>query len=743
MATSLQLYTNQVFQFLQTCTVVFSPMAAQMNATLIAAGVSVDLTNPSSWKYYLNLSGQYHPSDTPIMIISLDNQQPVVLTQHLLTTSPKTQAAYVVGSPAYTALCQNYPAQADLIKSIVYPVDLSAALAAPDFTLLGWGEGYLEANEEEALLADLRGYIQYMVTRWYFPFLNTEVYYIWTFWGVFWQSLPTAIFAARLKYLHTSSVNSFHIWQSLLSLGIGDYSDVLTAAQALFLYRNIDYLLANKGKQSNLVILVDNLLSSLNVGLVGKTIYMNTQTQASVCLWTPEFVSTIIPTVNSQSLVLIAPESMTEINAELYSAKLDNNTSLAYVTAQQTAIGNTILNILPSKLVEIQQLAIDQKYGGLLNLFILDTLVSMITTGRYVTTIDIIDPTTNLPLSLSAKDALALFYYAVHQTAHETPTLLPTIYAPSCAFQYGITTSSIPESFPYHGWTYFTQQFFSPTALVGKMTYSSMASVNFIAIDNAASFASLTADLFSNLISLVRLSRVQGDLVALAMLRNYCTENLLQTTPYTFILHPLCPDYASWTTALNLGAVFSGIGASVDVSAAYSNLADAVLTALLPETNNPIFTFFGYTPPDTFALYERLKTLFVELCSYNIEFLDTSRVIGWWVFSDVMGIELTSLVDVQILDLTKYNFCPPMTSVDFIPISAPSLDQLMSVTAAGNITVPVKYDDMLTVSLTSTQSLPGSPGSTIAVPSQSSMTAISDNCRLRTALFTGTTMGVT
>jgi len=698
LSANLQLYEQSVIQFLQSCTIVFSPLANQINNNLLAQGIEIDQTQPDTWKYYLNLSGQYFigpnssaPVDTMMTILSLDTKQPMNYTVANLAISPKTTAAYVIGSSYYTALCQTYPTQTDLIKSIRYPVNLNTALDASDFTLVGWGDGYLESTEQEAILYELNIFLTYATTRWYFSFLNYEVYYAWAFWACLWQSLPNAIFAARLKYLHTASAHSFHIWSYLQSRGIGDYSDILTSQQALFLYRNLNYLIQNKGKQSTLVLLVNELLDSVNVGLVGKTIYMNTATNADICAWTPEFVSTIVPTNNAQSLELVAPESMTMINTELVSAGLDNNSTTAYIAAQQTQIGLTPLNILPTKLVEIQKVGVDQKYGSLLNTFILDTLVWAITSGLYTPSIVITDPTTNITLSLSGKDALALYYYAVHRSGHEQPVNLPSVYSPTCAFLPNITAASFPKMFSYNGKTYPTQSYLSIDALVAGLGYPPIPTAD------PETFATMVADLFLVLIKHVRYSRTEDNKIALEMFLHYCKTIMLQTTPYNISL-TTASNYTTWAAMPNVHAtsLFTQLEAQSDYVDAYIALATTIMSSLLPE-DNPIYTFFAYTTASTDNLYDRLRSLFVQLCSYNICFLDTNRVNAWWFLNDKVIYEIASSTHSQSLAITVVTDAEMGVQTDVLSI--PGIE-LSSEIALGSIDiVPIIISEQDTVSI--------------------------------------------
>jgi hypothetical protein len=627
LAANLQIYEQQALAFCQSCTIVFSPMATQINNNLLTQGIAVNQSDPTTWKYYLNLSGQYYPNvDTMMTVLSLDTQQVMDFTPANLAVSPKTAAAYTIGSSYYTTLCQVYPSQTDLIKSIIYPVDLETAINSPDFTLLGWGDGYLEANEQDAIIYELNNFLQYASSRWFLEWLSYEAYYVWTFWATLWQSLPLAIFAARLKYLHTSSANSFHIWSYLQSRGLADYSDILTNQQALFLYRNLEYLIQNKGKQSTLVILVNELLDSLNVGLVGKTIYMNTATNAAECQWTPEFVSTIIPTDNSQSLEVIAPETMTEINADLVAAGFDNNSSVSYVSRQQTQISLTPQNILPTKLVEIQQLGVDQKYGSVLNTFILDTLVWAITSGQYTPTVIVTDPTTKLNITLSGKDALALYYYCIQRSNYEQPINLPSVYSPTCAFQPHLTVNSIPTEFSLKGETFPTKAYLNAEGMVNGVGYPVGT------VTSPVEFSNMVADLFVILVRYIQYTRTEGNQIALSMFLEYANTVILQTKAYDFSLDTHS-TYAEWLPAVGASNIIGGIESKTTYPADYMALSTAIMTALLPE-NNPIYTFYGYTTTATDNLYDRLRSLFVQLCSYNICFLDTTRVNAWWILAD-------------------------------------------------------------------------------------------------------------
>lgn len=701
MTVSIQLYESQVVNFLKSCTISFSYMATIINQNLSLQGYIINENDPTTWKYYLNISGQYHQSDTMMVIQSIDTKQQINFTVDNLNANPKTKSLYTIGSDYYNNLCEIYPSQVDLIKSILYPTDINAAINAKDFTLLTWGEGYLESDEEEAIINELNKFIEYAVSRWYFSFLNYECYYPWTFWSMLWQQLPGAIFAARIKYLKTSYVHSFHIWAYLNSLGIGDYSDILTRRQSLFLYRNMRYLNQNRGTQSNLIILVNNLLDNVNVGLVGKTIYMNTLTNVNNCIWTPEFVSTIIPTVNSQSLTIIPPESMTQMNADLLNAGLEVNNTTAYIQEQQTFISETTCNILPTKIVEIQKLSVDEKYNPVLINFTLDTLIYMIVNNLYAPIVNFTDPTTEIEVSISATDALILYYYAIYSEQGITPTYIPDTYTPSCAYQPNIQASEFPETFPYDGQTYITSSFLNVEGMISGLGYPENV------IYDPDEFSSYVSDQFLNLLSQIKYSRSQTNYIANKIFYRFMNEYVLQTTPYTFTLNSTNTNYSSWANSLKLNTLLYKLTTSPTPRTNYGLLSTAIMSALVP-WNTSVFSLYGYTAQSVDDTYDRLKTLFEQLCSYNITFLDTDRQNRIWMLTNPLLSYINS-------DITS-------TTIKFNPISMePSIVETSSTT----INSPI-VDTYVGVKVTSTVVNPGSSLMDYAVSSINSTSTIVD-----------------
>src|SRR5574344_39041 len=266
MASNLDLYRREIFNFLRTVTIKFEPFAYLMGESYMNAH---GLTNPhGKWNpYYIHLAGEYTAdelaSDDVMHVSTIEHELPedVIFSKDLKITNPKTAAIYKIPNDEYFHLEEQYPKHAGLLRCMVYPVsNIDEAIAAPNLTLLVYDDSLLEVNERESIVKCLKSFLDMVRTRWWIEEYTYEDMYAITFWGMLWQMLPMVLLGQRFRNIKTPYVHSFHVWEYLKSKGLNDYRDILTTRQALWLYRNIDYVLKNKGKSSNLRILAENLL---------------------------------------------------------------------------------------------------------------------------------------------------------------------------------------------------------------------------------------------------------------------------------------------------------------------------------------------------------------------------------------------------------------------------------------------------------------------------------------------------
>lgn len=629
---SLKLYENEIFNFLKTLTIKYTPICDRYNDIVeYERGYAVDRTAPRTWKYYQNLVGNYHESDTMMTIYSYDTHEVINFTKENLLAHPKTSAAYKVGNDAYDILCQTYPDNVDLIKSIVYPVsDIDEAIAADEFTILSYGTGYLESTELDIMLYELEQTISFITRRWYNTYLSFEKYFYYAFWGILWNQLALCLFVARQKYLHTNNVHSFHIWEYLTSMGIDNYSDILNRQQSLFLYRNMRYLQQNKGKQSNLELLVNKLLGDIGVGIIGKIIYQNTAKSEDECRLIPELVSDTVITDDSESVTQIAPETILETTYRLFDEGYETNNSYDYIDRVEKELGHTSINKLPTKLLEIRQLAHNVRYKQVLDNFILDTMVMMINDDRYVTNILFTDTNSGITVDLSTKDALILYYYCINRSIDTTLVDIPNSHRSTSAFRYEIDEDALNVPFYFDNVKYYTKDKINIPMFLEDISYPSLT------VTEITDFDDFLAGLAQPFLRHIRYSLHMGDPIALKALTTIY-PGIVRKERYSLHLSDHT-TYADWLADKeSIQSILDIYTASSSYRDYFASLADQILKTILP-LQNKFFTYYFNTTNDSVTLYARLRKLFIELCSYNVLFLDTKdNDHQWLLFAKVTG----------------------------------------------------------------------------------------------------------
>ena len=139
-------YVKKTMQLARSLIIKSESSAEQLNDYLKLMGHSVPDEHPHTWKYYLNLSGEYFPplgsidrelnkplQDQLMQVISLDDYTTIDFTLAGLVGHPITRREYGYNGEYYLTLVNQFPAQEMLIRGIINPVDIEEALNAPDF----------------------------------------------------------------------------------------------------------------------------------------------------------------------------------------------------------------------------------------------------------------------------------------------------------------------------------------------------------------------------------------------------------------------------------------------------------------------------------------------------------------------------------------------------------------------------------------------------------------------------------
>lgn len=257
------LYIKSITDLAQAMVIKFDQVAKSVNkSVLLQSGVIVDEDNPQSWKYYQNICGQYHFTDVPMSVYSLDAEISIDFTVAALQANPVTKAAYAFGSTYYNDLVAAYPEQEALILGILYPADMATAIAAKDGTILSYPTHLIEEGETD-FLRILQAWIYAYLHRWYnTAYCATDDLYAASALAQLTLILMGAISNIRLAACKTNQAHSFHIKQYLRSHGFLDtYLNQMTTKQALDMYRNINYYERNAGFEATFDRLIEVVMT--------------------------------------------------------------------------------------------------------------------------------------------------------------------------------------------------------------------------------------------------------------------------------------------------------------------------------------------------------------------------------------------------------------------------------------------------------------------------------------------------
>lgn len=276
MSNLYQIYHESVSNLAATLVVKDVATCQVINSRLSALGKEVLDDAPETWKYYLNLNGRYHATDTLMKVTSMDTHEEIDFTRENMDIHRATWREYQYGSRYYTELITKYPTQDMLIHGILNPVDMATAIAAPDHTILYFDSSLVEGRETN-LIPKLQAWIIAQFTRWAQDDyrINNSLFTAARL-AILFMAMPGAIKSIRNENCHTPFVHSYHIRRYLASFGpLDQYYTQMNEFQRLYFYRNIRYILRNNGKDEIFRELTQNVMTKRHFPLAEYTLQQN------------------------------------------------------------------------------------------------------------------------------------------------------------------------------------------------------------------------------------------------------------------------------------------------------------------------------------------------------------------------------------------------------------------------------------------------------------------------------------
>ena len=424
-----RIYLKQVFNLAKTLVIKSVVTANAINKDLEIYGHIVDIDDMTSWKYYMNMAGLYHNTDSLMQVKSLDNLEVIDFTIENLIIHKATAIAYGYGTRYYTDLVSKYKDRELLILGILNPIDVATAIDAADGTILYYNPKLVEV-QEYSFIERLQKWIYAFSIRWNVPEYGiTDEYYAACQMGILFANLPMEILNCRLEACLTAEAHSFHVKQYLASHGALDkHLPYLSLKQSRFLYRNIKQIQNNVGKQKTFKLLLDNIITERNLPLFEYEMVHNVSSMPDVIY--PEVTLLRNPLNDNVGDGLLDSKTVSDLlihESDVAKGNVDNYDEAVVDIVE--AMENSPFNTLPVKVYESAVLDSTDVTPFSINDILLNHWLYFSHISRYMAVIDVPNPSTGKRIILSVEEAFALFIYTYNKAVGATLIDIPSITA--------------------------------------------------------------------------------------------------------------------------------------------------------------------------------------------------------------------------------------------------------------------------------------------------------------------------
>lgn len=675
------IFLTEVYDFLQTVTIKNTYLADRKRAEYESAYSTV-IDDEHDNPYYINLIGEYSSLDEMMYVTPIDVADPsdlntdgkIEFTKSNLEKYHKTYTTYRIPNDEFNNLVERYPNQADLIKSIIYPVsDIDTAINANNYSLLSYDTSLLEDQEISSILDAVSTYLTMFRERWHIPEFYYEAYYPMSEWWLVWTLLPLVIFRQRVANIGTSRAHTSQIWEYLTSNGLGDYRSVLDFDEQMFLYKNLRYLIQNRGKDGTLSILSENLLYPRSVALRSKSIMLNTEESTDQVKPSAEVISRDIRDIRTPTQAIInGVELFEDIFEREYTDGLEPKLDDKVIEEQKLRLDHSKLSWLPTKLVEIQKQNTYDEFHDLYVNVMVETILYRISRNELDYNLEVkFNDSTIIPLTV--QEAVALLFYTMGKE-YETKVILTserfddqviplqspvglllTVTVESLIGKYitlstgetveltdlnkadyiGMTVDIInPRNIPttahiVHAYKdefpeieqefQFKDSIWRINRLIDYDDIFERIETNVGSIDDPDRLLELIDGHFTAMVTDINSKRAIAN-TAYQMAYDLLYRQLLAAETISLDFGIGHTTYEEWFSANQfLEEAIASLDNSSDVKLAYSNMSDTLLEAIMPITESKATVFTQFTSEE----FKLLKQMFIQLCSYNIAFLDT------------------------------------------------------------------------------------------------------------------------
>ena len=437
---TLQQYVDDNILLVKSMVIKLTDIGEQINNGLKAL-FNIDIpSDKHNWKYFLNISGQPHFTNSKnieINILELDKIRS--FNKETLDKYPDTRTALMGFSNYYNELIYKYPNDIAYINGCINPVDIDTAIAAPEGSILTYNTELVE-EQELSVIRKLEKYIADYLARWHLKnYMVCDELYMSSMLATLYGALPNKLMNIRLANARSNEAHSFHVEHYFRSnFNLWDDVSVLNKESLWWLYNNLDYIMKNDGKESTTDLILDKIFNTNNVG-VGRIML---GFQDATLKKSPKLNESVYNSSTSNIISIKANDSyfvnnnktrsiQTFIDGQLASKQIEsdlfkNDPFYSDIFKEKLNGKNDVLE--NTKTFDINPIILLDIYG--LDLFetIIDTWAHKAFNNNYLALQYFTDPNTNARYTLSPKQGFLVLIKMIAMLYGDTNTILDNYY---------------------------------------------------------------------------------------------------------------------------------------------------------------------------------------------------------------------------------------------------------------------------------------------------------------------------
>jgi len=424
----LDQYYADTFSLVRTMVIKIEALADRDNLVLTKAGHPVS-TDKTSWRYYMNLNGDYHPTDEVMWINSIDTGEQIVFNKDSLLLHLATNREYSKGGYWFNRLVERYPGQSTLINGILSPIPYSETIEAKDYKILRYNKKLVLWNEDQ-LIKKLQLFVDSDVSHSFKnDYITTDDLFLPLMIEKLHIDVMGAIHAIRLEDCFTRHTHEFFIWSHIDSFGdFSQYKASLSKEQTMWLFRNIAWIRNNPGQQYTFNKLMHNILTRASVPLAKFDMVESTETQLEDLTPTPLYRRMQMNLIDTYGRAATFIDTEAMILKQQMEATENYDQTATYLEDALVKGTYSLHSELPTKTLESAMADYTNRHIDTLMKVVYNEWIYLAGKKVYQGNIITVDPKTGKQYRFPVADAYHIWKFLVEHSKGESPLRICKVY---------------------------------------------------------------------------------------------------------------------------------------------------------------------------------------------------------------------------------------------------------------------------------------------------------------------------